>query len=58
MFCFHKFGKWSELVNAHSGVYQYRVCEKCGVIEKSKRGWNNDFNLLMWNKKEEEKDER
>lgn len=54
MICFHKWGKWSELVSAYSGVFQYRICEKCGKVEKKRRGCNNDFNLAIWNKNKQE----
>lgn len=53
MLCFHKYTTWSELVGAYAGVFQYRHCTKCGKLQKRRVGCNNDFNLLVWNKKNE-----
>jgi hypothetical protein len=36
--CWHKFGKWSEVIASVGGcsLHQVRCCEKCGVIKCKK----------------------
>jgi hypothetical protein len=47
-FCFHDWGKWSDLVNAYSAVFQFRQCKKCGKSIKRRSGCSNDHNLAVW----------
>jgi superfamily II helicase len=34
-FCWHKWGRWSKVVETYSGdMHQLCVCEKCGAITR------------------------
>lgn len=36
-FCWHKWGKWSEVIGSYGGsLHQVRKCEKCGNIKRRK----------------------
>lgn len=47
--CWHKYGKWSKLVPAYEGIFQYAICAKCGKCIKRKSGNRNSHNLAVWN---------
>ena len=34
-FCFHKYGRWSEVIESYGGsLHQVCACEKCGAVKR------------------------
>lgn len=49
-FCRHDWPKWSKIVLAYSGPFQYRSCIKCNKVAKRVvSSCSNDVNLCVWN---------
>lgn len=48
-FCSHDWPKWSPIVNAYSGAYQFRSCNKCNKVVSREVSCTNDVNLAVWN---------
>ena len=49
IFCLHKWNKWSELVDAYNGMYQFKVCSKCGSIRKRYLGYAGEIRAFESN---------
>ena len=47
--CKHNWSFWSKLVNCSGGIYQYRYCLKCNIIEKRRVGSSIEFVTSEWN---------
>lgn len=49
-YCWHDWPKWSRIVNAYDGPYQFRACVKCNKVSRRAVCDNsNGVNLNAWN---------
>ena len=50
IFCWHKWSKWSKIVDCYDAPYQYSFCEKCNKIIKRRVSFTgNEVNVGVWN---------
>ena len=53
---FHKWSKWSLVVNGYVGKSQWRICERCGRVQHSGVPYAEGANASQINKAVEEKE--
>lgn len=48
--CWHKWAKWSEIIDCYTAPYQFSSCEKCNkIIQRRVTFTGNEVNTATWN---------